>query len=64
MTTSVDSTPVVLARDSTIGLFRYLYDVQGGGQWLRGWGTGITIPLAVGVIFGHDTTVLRIGSRG
>lgn len=64
MTSTSDSGHVILASDSVPGVFRYLNDVQNGGQWLRGWGQGITIPLAVGVIFGHDTTVLRIGSRG
>lgn len=64
MTSSSDSARVVLARDTVLGVFRYLNDVHDGGQWLRGWGNGITIPLAIGVVFGHDTTVLRIGSRG
>jgi hypothetical protein len=54
----------VLVRDSTIGAFRYLNDARNGGQWFRNWGRGITVPLAVGIVFGRDTTVLRIGSRG
>lgn len=43
---------------------RYLLDAQGGGHWLRSWGTGPTTPLAIGVVSGADTLVLRIGARG
>lgn len=56
--------PVVLLRGDSPGVFRYLNDARNGGQWYRAWGTGILVPLAVAVIFGTDTTVLRIGARG
>jgi hypothetical protein len=59
-----EEAPVVLATMAQPGTFRYLNDARSGGQWFRVWGAGVTVPLAVGIISGVDTTVLRIGSRG
>lgn len=55
---------ITLARDTVTGTFLYLGDAHNGGQWFRTWGTSITAPIAVGIVFGLDTTVLRIGDRG
>lgn len=54
----------VLKRLPAVGEFRYLGDARDGGQWYRSWGPGILAPLAIGVVVGTDTTVLRIGERG
>lgn len=43
---------------------RYLLDARDGGHWLRSWGAGPTTPLAIGIVSGADTLVLRIGARG
>ena len=64
---STTGLPVVLLRGrnpGVAGVFRYLADARNGGVWYRSWGSGVTAPLAVAVIFGNDTTVLRIGARG
>lgn len=41
---------LVLARDFSAGELRYLNSASAGGQWFRGWGRGITAPLAIGVL--------------
>jgi prepilin-type N-terminal cleavage/methylation domain-containing protein len=46
------------------GELRYLSDAHDGGQWLRSWGSGLTVPLAVGAILDADTLVLTIGAGG
>lgn len=48
----------------TDATLRYLLDARGGGHWLRSWGAGPTTPLAIGIVSGADTLVLRIGARG
>ena len=53
----------VLVRDAPIEL-RYLDDPRAGGRWFTSWGAGITAPLAIGVISGGDTMIVRIGDRG
>ena len=63
LTTSI-APATVLMRSTGGGRFRYLNDARGGGDWYRSWGAGITAPLAIGIIVGVDTTVLRIGERG
>ena len=40
---------------------RYLAEVGGGGHWVMQWQSSITPPLAIGVLTGTDTMVLRIG---
>ncbi len=62
VTTSVIPS-TVLQHMTAAGQFRYLGDARNGGHWYRSWGTGITVPLAIGVVVGNDTTVLRIGER-
>jgi prepilin-type N-terminal cleavage/methylation domain-containing protein len=47
----------------TIGL-RYLGDASNGGVWYSVWSRGITAPIAIGVITGADTMIVRIGDRG
>lgn len=53
----------LLVRDAPIEL-RYLDDPRAGGRWFTDWGAGITAPLAVAVISGADTLIVRIGDRG
>jgi prepilin-type N-terminal cleavage/methylation domain-containing protein len=53
----------LLVREQQIEL-RYLDDPRGGGRWFASWGAGITAPLALGVISGADTMIVRIGDRG
>ena len=60
--TSIDSF-VVLMHATDGGYFRSLGDARHGGHWYRSWGPGITVALALGVIAGADTNVLRIGDR-
>jgi prepilin-type N-terminal cleavage/methylation domain-containing protein len=47
---------LVLARDFSVGEFRYLNSATSGGQWFRQWGRGITAPLAIGIILERGTT--------
>jgi prepilin-type N-terminal cleavage/methylation domain-containing protein len=42
----------------------YLADAHDGGRWVRRWGAGLGVPLAIGAILDADTLVLRIGERG
>ena len=53
----------LLVRKQPIEL-RYLDDPRGGGRWFVSWGAGITAPLALAVISGADTMIVRIGDRG
>lgn len=53
----------LLVRDAPIEL-RYLDDPRAGGRWFTNWGAGITAPLAIAVISGADTLIVRIGDRG
>ncbi|MFN2397814.1 MAG: hypothetical protein ABR543_04110 [Gemmatimonadaceae bacterium] len=55
---------IVLQRGFEAGALRYLNTAAHGGQWFRQWGTGITAPLAIGIILDSDTTIVRIGERG
>ena len=55
---------LVLRRDFALAELRYLADAGGGGRWFRTWEEGVTAPLAIGVIVGLDTLILRIGERG
>lgn len=54
---------VLLRRAAPIEL-RYLDDPRAGGRWFTSWGAGITAPLALAVISGADTMIVRIGDRG
>jgi len=56
--------PVVLRSDFRNAEFRYLRDVEAGGQWFRVWGRGISAPRAIGVIIDGDTAIVRMGERG
>ena len=58
------TSPSILQHTTQAGEFRYLADARNGGIWYRSWGIGLTAPMAIGVIVGTDTTVLRIGDRG
>jgi prepilin-type N-terminal cleavage/methylation domain-containing protein len=65
LTVVTSITPLTVLQHTTeTGQFRDLSDARNGGQWYRSWGIGLTAPLAIGVIVGHDTTVLRVGERG
>jgi len=55
---------LVLRRGFHAGAFRYLSDAAMGGTWFREWGTGLTAPIALGVILDRDTLIVRIGERG
>jgi prepilin-type N-terminal cleavage/methylation domain-containing protein len=46
------------------GALRYLNDPSAGGSWIHTWGTGITAPMAIGVMIDADTLIVRIGERG
>jgi hypothetical protein len=54
----------VVLRDTMPGALLYLGDARDGGHWFRSWGPGVVLPLAIGIVFRADTTVLRIGDRG
>lgn len=54
---------ILLDRGTPIEL-RYLIDQRSGGRWFSNWGAGITAPLALAVISGSDTMIVRIGDRG
>lgn len=62
------SPPLDLVRGFRSGAFRYLESAASGGQWFQKWGTGITAPLAIGIVMVRDdavdTMVVRIGPRG
>jgi hypothetical protein len=62
-TTSVQPR-IVLRRGFHEGALRYLNDANAGGSWFKVWGSGVTAPLAIGVILDADTLILRIGERG
>jgi prepilin-type N-terminal cleavage/methylation domain-containing protein len=64
VTLTDSSSAIVLLRDSVPGVLRYLGDARDGGHWYRSWGPGTTLPLAIGILFRSDTTVLRVGDRG
>lgn len=53
----------LLDRGTPIEL-RYLGDPGSGGAWFSSWGAGITAPVALAVISGADTMIVRIGDRG
>jgi prepilin-type N-terminal cleavage/methylation domain-containing protein len=55
---------LVVRRDFSTAALRYLGDAARGGTWLRSWGESMTAPLAIGVLIGADTVILRIGERG
>lgn len=42
---------------------RYLSDARDGGAWLTSWGEQPVAPIAMAIVTGQDTTVLRIGIR-
>ena len=54
----------VVLRDTVPGVLLYLGDARDGGHWFPSWGPGVVLPLAIGIVFRADTTVLRIGDRG
>lgn len=54
----------VLLDDADVLELRYLRDAAHGGSWFRQWGAGITAPLAIGIVRGGDTLIVRIGDRG
>jgi prepilin-type N-terminal cleavage/methylation domain-containing protein len=54
----------VLRTGLRVGALRYLVDPKAGGAWIRGWGAGITAPLAIGIFTDRDTMIVRIGERG
>lgn len=69
LTAHFDNAPAVaLVPNVSTGALRYLNSAAKGGQWFRAWSTGISAPLALGVIRnndGHaDTLIVRIGERG
>jgi prepilin-type N-terminal cleavage/methylation domain-containing protein len=52
--------PIVIGAGQR-SVLRYLAEVGGGGHWVTRWQSSITPPLAIGVLTGTDTMVLRIG---
>ncbi|HEY7879187.1 MAG TPA: prepilin-type N-terminal cleavage/methylation domain-containing protein [Gemmatimonadaceae bacterium] len=63
-----DRAVVSLERGIRNGGFRYLESAAAGGQWFQRWGTGITVPLGIGIVGRRgdkmDTMIVRIGTRG
>jgi prepilin-type N-terminal cleavage/methylation domain-containing protein len=60
---SIDSgPPFILRKAHADAEFRYL---SGGPveTWVKTWDKGISAPVAVGVLIGRDTLVLRVGNR-
>ena len=55
---------VPVLSDATEPRLRYLRDAANGGSWFHTWGTGITAPLAIGIVTERDTLIVRIGERG
>ena len=53
-----------LLESAAVQRIRYLRDAANGGTWFHTWGTGITAPLAIGIITDRDTLIVRIGERG
>jgi prepilin-type N-terminal cleavage/methylation domain-containing protein len=64
VTVTEPSGSLVVLRDTVPGVLYYLGDARDGGHWFRSWGPGVVLPLAIGIVFRADTTVLRIGDRG
>ena len=65
----IDNAPAIgLVPNASAGALRYLNSAANGGQWFRAWSTGVSAPLALGVIRSHaghaDTLIVRIGERG
>ena len=56
--------PRALLQGFHAGAFRYLKSAADGGQWFESWWTGITAPVALGVLLDRDTLIVRIGERG
>jgi hypothetical protein len=54
---------LTLMRTGRAGL-RYLDSAEGGGRWLPEWTSSRTAPLAIGIVTGDDTTLLRVGAGG
>ena len=48
----------------SVTTFAYLLDPGAGGRWVRTWGAGITVPMAIGIMSERDTLIVRIGDRG
>jgi prepilin-type N-terminal cleavage/methylation domain-containing protein len=46
------------------GKFTYLRSAAYGGTWLPEWQLRLTFPLALGIVDGGDTLIVRIGPRG
>jgi len=53
----------LVVRHGAPALLRYLADAAGGGRWYSQWNDILSPPLAIGVIAGPDTLLLRIGER-
>ena len=59
-----DDKPLNVRSGARHGELCYLADAHDGGRWVRKWGAGLGVPLAIGAILDADTLVLRIGERG
>lgn len=55
---------LVLRRGALPARLVYLESPDGGGTWAPAWGASIRPPLAVLVVLGRDSLLLRIGERG
>ena len=55
---------IPLRRGFHRGALRYLNSPANGGEWFHSWGTGVTAPLALGIILDRDTLIVRVGERG
>jgi len=59
-----DREPLVVRRATRSARLLYLTSAAAGGHWLPAWTTGISAPLAIGVVLDADTLALWIGERG
>lgn len=56
--------PVLLLSGTGPASFLYLNSAAHGGQWFSRWDVELSAPLALSVVIGADTTVVRFGARG
>jgi prepilin-type N-terminal cleavage/methylation domain-containing protein len=64
LTASARGSTVIVWRGAAPAQLRYFSGISapGGGRWLRGWGTSVAPPAAIGIATARDTLVLRLGS--
>jgi prepilin-type N-terminal cleavage/methylation domain-containing protein len=56
--------PVMVRRGLRSGHLLYLRDPAEGGVWAPTWRSGVSVPVAFGVVLDGDTLIVRVGERG